>query len=238
MKQLGIIGGLGPMATAYFMQTVIDMTEALTDQQHLPMTVISRPDTPDRTAFILGKSSESPLECMLESGRILEKIGVECIAIPCVTAHYFHSELTEELKTEVIHAPRETVRRLKEAGVSSAGIMATEGTISAGIFQRELEAQGITPVLPDETAQAAITSTIYDFVKASRNADMELFSSAERMLRRAGAECLILGCTELSVVKRDNSLRGSYIDVLEVLSAEAIERCGARLKEKYRSLIF
>ncbi len=238
MKQLGIIGGLGPMATAYFMQTVIDMTEAETDQQHLPMAVISRPDTPDRTAYILGESDCSPLPHMLESGRALEMLGVECIAIPCVTAHYFHSELTDALKTEVIHAPRETVRRLKEAGVSSAGIMATRGTVSAKIFQRELEAQGITPVLPDEKAQAAITATIYDYVKASRRADMELFGSAERMLRKAGAECLILGCTELSVVKRDNSLRGSYIDVLEVLSAEAIERCGAALKEKYRSLIF
>ncbi len=238
MKQLGIIGGLGPMATAYFMQTVIDMTEAKTDQQHLPMTVISRPDTPDRTAFILGESQDSPLPYMLASGRTLEKIGVECIAIPCVTAHYFHSELTGELRTHVIHAPRETVRRLREAGITSAGIMATQGTVSAKIFQRELEAQGITPILPDERAQAAITSTIYDYVKASKPADMELFGSAERMLRRAGAQCLILGCTELSVVKRDNSLRGSYIDVLEVLAAEAIERCGAVLKEKYKSLIF
>lgn len=238
MKQLGVIGGLGPMATAYFMQTVIDMTEAKTDQQHLPMAVISRPDTPDRTAFILGESDISPLPHMLSAGKDLEKLGVECIAIPCVTAHYFHSELTEALKTEVIHAPRETVRRLKEAGITAAGIMATEGTRKAKIFQRELEAQGITPILPDEKAQAAITSTIYDYVKASRRADMELFGSAERMLRRAGAQCLILGCTELSVVKRDNSLRGSYIDVLEVLAAEAIERCDGTLKEKYKSLIF
>ncbi len=226
------------MATAYFMQTVIDMTDAKTDQQHLPMAVISRPDTPDRTAYILGESTECPLPHMLSSGKALEALGVECIAIPCVTAHYFHSELTAELRTHVIHAPRETVRRLKEAGVTSAGIMATEGTVKAKIFQKELEAQGITAVLPDEKAQAAITSTIYDYVKASRRADMELFGSAERMLRRAGAECLILGCTELSVVKRDNSLRGNYIDVLEVLAAESIERCGAELKEKYKSLIF
>ncbi len=238
MKQLGVIGGLGPMATAYFMQTVIDMTEADTDQKHLPMCIISRPDTPDRTAYILGESDVSPLPSMLEAGRALDNMGVGCIAIPCVTAHYFHSELTRELSTEVIHAPRETVRRLKEAGVSAAGIMATRGTVSAKIFQTELENQGITPILPDEKAQAAITSTIYDYVKASKPADMELFGSAERMLKKAGAQCLILGCTELSVVKRDNSLRGSHIDVLEVLAAEAIERCGAVLKEKYKSLIF
>lgn len=238
MKQLGVIGGLGPMATAYFMQTVIDMTDAMTDQQHLPMAVISRPDTPDRTAFILSESDRDPLPFMLEAGKALEQLGACCIAIPCVTAHYFHKELTKELSTEVIHAPRETVRRLKEAGVSAAGIMATEGTRKAKIFQNELESVGITPILPDEKAQAAITSTIYDYVKASRRADMELFGSAERMLRRAGAECLILGCTELSVVKRDNSLRGSYIDVLETLAAESIERCGGTLKEKYKSLIF
>ena len=237
MKQLGIIGGLGPMATACFMELVIDMTEAKTDQEHLPMAVLSRPDTPDRTAFILGQSDKDPLPYMLESGKILEQMNVGCIAIPCVTAHYFHSAIEQSLSVPVIHAPRETVRCLKEFGITAAGIMATEGTIKAGIFQKELEAAGITPVVPDEKAQKAITSTIYDYVKASRSADMELFESAASSLRRAGAQCLILGCTELSVVKRDNVLRGRYINVLEVLAAQSIERCGAPLKEKYRQLI-
>lgn len=238
MKQLGIIGGLGPMATACFMQMLTDMTDAHTDQEHLPMMILSRPDTPDRTAFILGQSDSDPLPYLLDSGRKLEKMGADCIAIPCVTAHYFHADLERELSVPVIHAPKETVRRLKEAGIEAAGIMATEGTAKAGIFQRELLKAGIRPVLPDEKAQKAVTSTIYDRVKASLPADMPMFLEAADSLRAAGAQCLILGCTELSVVKKDNSLSGGYIDVLEVLCAEGIIRCGAPLKEHCRDLIF
>lgn len=236
-KKLGIIGGLGPMATVFFQQMIIDMTDAATDQEHIPTVVASRPDTPDRTAFILGRSSRDPLPYLLDSGRTLEKCGADCIALPCVTAFYFYEQLSGELSVPLLHAPRETSEYLRAAGIERAGIMSTEGTAQARILQRELERVGIAPVLPDAAAQRAVTSVIYDYVKASRPVDMALFDSAADMLRNAGAQCIILGCTELSVVRRDNELRGCFIDVLEVLAAGSIAACGAVMKPQYADLI-
>ena len=89
---LGIIGGLGPIATAYFMELIIQMTDAKRDQDHLSMIVYNAPEIPDRTSYILGVSSRNPVWDMIEIGRKLAGQKVACISIPCVTAHYFHEE--------------------------------------------------------------------------------------------------------------------------------------------------
>ena len=89
MKKAGIIGGLGPKAMVYFLQLITEMTDAKTDQEHMELLIHSMPQTPDRTKFILGKSSENPLPFMMESGKELVSRGAEFIAIPCITAHYF-----------------------------------------------------------------------------------------------------------------------------------------------------
>ena len=89
MKKLGIIGGLGPMATAYFLQLLTRMSDAASDQEHMEILLHSKPQIPDRTRFILGQSPENPLPRMIEIGIGLKEQGAELIAIPCVTAHYF-----------------------------------------------------------------------------------------------------------------------------------------------------
>ena len=91
--KLGIIGGLGPMATVYFMEMITEMTLAQKDQDHMEMLVVSDPKTPDRTAFILGESSDDPLPYINRSAETLEKMGADVIAIPCITAHCFHDKL-------------------------------------------------------------------------------------------------------------------------------------------------
>ena len=92
-KTLGVIGGLGPMATAYYMELVIQMTDASCDQEHLNMIISSRPGTPDRTRYILGLSDENPAPVMIDAGRWLVAEGAEILAIPCITAHYFQKQL-------------------------------------------------------------------------------------------------------------------------------------------------
>ena len=94
MKKLGVVGGLGPMTTVSFIKRVIDMTDATIDQEHIPMVVEHCCYTPDRTAFILGNSEDSPLPSILAACRDLEKAGATHIAMPCVTAHYFYEELS------------------------------------------------------------------------------------------------------------------------------------------------
>lgn len=236
-KTLGVIGGLGPMATAYFMELVTGMTDASCDQEHLNMIISSRPGTPDRTRFILGQSNEDPSVAMIETGRWLVSEGAEILAIPCITAHYFHDRLEQEIGRPIIHLTRETVRHMKERGVKSVGIMATDGTIQSGLFQRELEQNGMNRVIPSAESQARVMHLIYNNVKAGRPLEMELFHQVTGELREKGAEVIVLGCTELSIVKKTYPVGAGILDAMEVLAQEAILRCGAPLKKEFECLI-
>ena len=90
MKKLGIIGGLGPMATAYFLERVTQMCDAKKDQEHIQIVLISNPAIPDRTKFLLGESNNSPLPLIIKSAEQLRTMGAEVIAIPCITAHCYY----------------------------------------------------------------------------------------------------------------------------------------------------
>ena len=229
-KLLGVLGGMGPIATAYFMELVIRMTDAVRDQEHLNMLVYSVPSVPDRTGFILGKSAESPLPEMIRIGMALAQQGAERIAIPCVTAHYFYRELEESIPVPIINGLTQTVEHLKEQGIEQAGIMATDGTITAGLFRDALLTRGIRPVVPSPERQKDVMSLIYDDIKANRPPRMEVFGRVREELMSEGAQTIILGCTELSVYRVLHSLPPYYIDAMEVLAEEAILRCGKQLR--------
>ncbi len=236
-KRLGVIGGLGPLATAYFFELVIQMTDAETDQEHVEMIIYSRPSIPDRTSYITGASRENPLPAMAETGRWLVDQGAEIIAIPCITAHYFHKELAEVISVPVIHIVRETAEHLSVHGIKKAGIMATDGTIYSGLFQKELRERGIEGVLPDEKNQKYVMDLIYQDVKAGRPIEIEKFNEAARYLKACGAEVIILGCTELSLIKRNYAIGAGYLDAMEILARKAVLLCGADLKGEYQCLI-
>lgn len=236
-SMLGVIGGLGPMATAYFMELVVRMTDADVDQEHLELVIYSMPSIPDRTGYLLGKSADSPLPKMLSIGEKLVREGVGRIAIPCITAHCFYDELTAALPVPVIHAIRETVLHLKENGITTAGIMATDGTIATGVIARELERAGIGAVLPSRERQEDVMHLIYHNIKANRAPEMDRFHAVADELRRNGAEAIILGCTELALIKRDRNIGAGFINAMEVLAQRAVLECGGKLKDEYRCLI-
>lgn len=234
---LGVIGGLGPIATAHFMELTIQMTDARVDQDNLDMIIYNFPSTPDRTAYILGNSPHSPLPKMLSSGRAMVQQGASCIAIPCVTAHYFHEKLENEIPVPVINGVAETAEYLRQRGITHAGIMATDGTIQAGILSRAMEAAGITPLIPSAARQRDVMHLIYDNVKAGVPAEIDRFRAVQADLQNQGAQVIILGCTELSLIKRDYPIGPGFIDVMEVLAQQSVVRCGGKLKDTYRELI-
>ena len=110
MKKLGIIGGLGPMATAYFMRRIIELTDAATDQENIEMIIYNCPSIPDRTGFILGENQESPFPKILEIARSLEHQNVDYIAMPCITAHYFHDQLADNVFIPVSNGIKEAAQ--------------------------------------------------------------------------------------------------------------------------------
>lgn len=236
MKTLGVIGGLGPMATAYFMQLVIEMTKAEIDQEHVEMIIYNCPSVPDRTGYILGQTTENPAKKMIEIGNNLAKDGADLLAIPCVTANYFYEELTANIEVPIIDIIKETARHLKENNISTVGLMATDGTISSRLFQKVLEKENISVICPDEEGQKDVMHLIYDNVKANKPIDMLRFQRVSEGLFAQGAQVIVLGCTELSMIRRDEKIGPGYLDAMQVLAKASVEAC-AELKEHYHTLI-
>ena len=236
-QMLGVIGGLGPLATIRFMELVLRMTQADAEQDNLDMVVYNFPSVPDRTDFILGASAESPLPKLVGMAKSLEQQGVAQIAVPCVTAHYFYEELRNAVSVPIIHAVAETAWYLCEQGVKRAGVMATRGTIRSGLFERALEDVGIQAVYPTDARQADVTHLIYQNVKLGKQTEMERFARVRQELNERGAEVTVLGCTELSVIKNAEDIGHGFLDVQDVLAQQSVLRCGKKLKEKYRNLI-
>ena len=234
---LGVVGGLGPKATAHFVELVVEMTDAKRDQDNVDMIVYNFPSIPDRTGYILGSNLKSPLPGLKSVAHALVRQKVSCIAIPCVTAHYFHKELQGVIPVPIINGVIETANLLKSHGIKKAGIMATDGTIRSGLPARELDLAGIIPVGPSPTRQEDVMHLIYENVKAGKPADMKRFRRVQQELFDCGAEVILLGCTELSLIKRDENIGPGFLDVMEVLARETVIRSGKKLKPKYETLL-
>ena len=227
---LGVLGGMGPQATNTFYQRIIDRTQAESDQEHLQVLIWSDAKIPDRTAGILGGDGEAVYSALLAGAKLLEGAGCTLLAIPCNTSHYFADRLQAELNVPIVHMIRETVKAIAAAGHRTVGILATDGTIRTGIYQKELEAAGLTAVTPPEDLQKVVMSIIYDEIKRGETGSREKFGEIDAFLRKAGCDCAILGCTELSVYRVLHSLPPYYIDAMEILAEQSILRCGKELR--------
>ena len=160
-KVLGILGGLGPMASVYFYELITKHTLASCDQDHLDVIVLSGAGTPDRTSFITGKSTESPLDAMVKGVKTLYGAGAELIAVPCNTAQYFFEELSKAVPIEVMNIVRETAEHAKKKGAVKLGVLATDGTLIAGSYKHECDHLGMEYAIPCESDQRVLMDIIY-----------------------------------------------------------------------------
>ena len=227
-KMLGVIGGLGPMASAYFYRLVTERTDAKCDQEHIDMCIMSRASTPDRTAYLTGKSAKSPLRVLCDDAKRLEKMGAGVIVITCNTSHCFIDEIRKSVSVPIPGMIEETAEFLKKAGCNTAGIMATDGTVSTGLYQKALEKAGVGWALPDSENQKKVMSLIYDDVKGGGEISPEKFNSVTEHLRNMGCDRIILGCTELSVVNCRLGAKPDICDAMEVIAYKAIRACGGK----------
>ena len=223
MKLLGILGGLGPLSSAYFYELITKHTKAQRDQDHIDMIISSRATTPDRTAFILKESEDDPLPYMIEDAQRLEAYGADAIVIPCNTAHYFIGEVRRAVGVPVPSIITETVRCVKERGRKKAAILATAGTVASRSYQHEFEAFGLDWAVPDEDGQAVLMDIIYNNVKRGVIPGREKIDEVCAPLKEEGCDCAILACTELSLLKAALGDDPFFIDSLEVLAETAIK---------------
>ena len=223
---LGILGGLGPMSSAYFYEMLTTHTQASCDQEHLNILISSRADTPDRTEFILGNSKMDPTYTMISEANKLILAGAEIIAIPCNTAHYFYENISASVSVPIINIIKQTARYCRHLGVKRVGLLATEGTIASGAYKNILEMMDIECVTCDEESQRIISDIIYGKIKKGDAPNIGSFFRVIDKLKHDNCEKIILGCTELSLLKRNYKLGIDFIDSLEVLAASAIKLCG------------
>ena len=233
MKQeakLGVLGGMGPQATQVFYQFVLDRTDALRDQDHLPALILSDTGIPDRTAAILSGDTEGLYQRLLKDAKLLEGCGCTALAIPCNTSHYFADRLQSEIGVPIIHMLRETAKARAAQGKKRPGILGTDGTIRTGLYQKECAAVGLEAVSPDPDAQKLVMSIIYDEIKQGETGSRDKFAKIDRAIRRMGCDCAILACTELSVFSTYHPLPSFYVDAMMVMAERAVVMCGYPLR--------
>lgn len=224
---LGILGGLGPAASSYLYQMLIEHTPAACDQDHVDVILSSRASTPDRTAYITGQSREDPLPLMIRDAKALVDYGATVLAIPCNTAHYFYEQITAAVPVPVLHMPALVADEALRRGCRCLGLLATDGTLIGKAYQLVCRERGLAWAVPAKEHQQAVMRVIYEQIKRGKRADMAAFSAAADDLRAQGCTHAVLGCTELSLVKRDENLPGRFfIDSTEVLCQAALRACG------------
>lgn len=228
---VGVLGGLGPIASVYFYEMVVNMTDAKTDQEHVDMIITNRATTPDRTSFILGESDEDPSNILINDAKKLEKYGVDFIVMTCNTAHYFYEKIEKSVNLPLINIIEETVKYAKNTNHKKLGILATTGNIKTNLYQDVFKKYDMEYLILDDNMQSQVMEIIYGDIKSGKSADIRKFNSIVNYLKENDCDGVILGCTELSILKNDNKLDGHfYIDSLEVLARETIVRSGRKLK--------
>jgi len=230
-KVVGVLGGMGPEATLAFYANLIAATPATRDQDHLQVIINSNPRVPDRTAAVLGKGP-SPVPALLAGIEVLARAGATFVVIPCVSAHIFIDELRKDAALPVISILDVVADAIggHPGGVRKVGLIATEGTIRAGVFARRLSAGQIDVLCPAETDQGIVSGAIYD-VKAGatparrRAIAGDLVAVSERLIA-SSAQALVLGCTEIPLVFPSASVGVPVFDSLKLLAEASVAAAG------------
>ena len=229
-KTIGIIGGMGPLATCDLFRKILDNTDAPTDQDNVRVVIDSNTEIPDRTAAILHGGAD-PVSEMVRSAVLLEGMGADVLIMPCNTAHYFYGRITPFIRVPLLHMIRKTAKETTSRGIRTAGLLATDGTVESGVYKKAFDEEGISLLAPCGEDQKAVMDVIYDGVKAGKTVyDTAAFRQAVEGLLKAGAEAVILGCTELPLAFSLYGLDYPSIDPTTVLARSALRYLGVPMK--------
>ena len=226
MYKLGVIGGMGPLATVSFYERVVLNTAAKCDNEHIDMVVLSHASMPDRTKCIIENKGGEFLEVIKKDFKILEDIGVEAVAIPCNTSHYFFDEFKKFTGLRIINMIEETILEVKKRGIEKVAVFGTLGTLNSKVYEKYANQHGllVKEVSPED--KQAVMDIIYD-IKETNALDGRRF--VDILSRYCDDETVgIIACTELSLLDIPRDI--NTIDALDVLVKRSIELSGAKVK--------
>ncbi|MBR0146391.1 MAG: amino acid racemase [Eubacterium sp.] len=224
---LGILGGMGPEATSVLYKRITDRTVVSCDQEHINILIYSHAGLPDRTGCILCGEGEQLWDMLAKDVQLLKNAGCEYLAVPCNTCHYFGDRFREAMDGHFIDMIRETANYVAKRRYHKVGVLATDGTVRADLYRKELAALDVEAIYPDEKHQKDVMTLIYDQIKRGEKGDKHLFQGIAQHMHARGCEAVVLACTELSVFAVNHELTGGfYIDAMEALAERCIESCG------------
>ncbi|RKZ16847.1 hypothetical protein DRQ50_05660 [bacterium] len=235
-KILGVIGGMGSVAAVDTMQRLVEMQKAATDQDYIEIVLHNNPLVPDRTAKILGQGP-SPLPELLRSVEICNDAGADFILIACMSAHHYVQDMQPMSRAVIIDGVAETVAHIRSTlpAVRRVGVLATTGNLQCELYQRQLVAADLEPVIfaPDEQQELFMDAVYAPWgIKAGYVTGMpreRLVMGAARLVE-LGAEVVIGGCTEVQVVLDHDDVVVPLVNSVDVLCRVAIESCGGTLR--------
>ncbi len=236
LKTIGVLGGMGPEATGYFYERIIANTAAASDQDHVPIVVVSLPRIPDRTQAIL-HGGRSPLPALLRGAEALRRAGADFIVLPCISAHYFRPALAARSPLPVLDLLDETMGALHRRRLAdvSIGLIATTGTVRSRIVHDRLEPAGFRVVTPSAAEQRRVMTAIYGKrgIKAgfTSGPPREALLAVAAALVRRGARAILAGCTEVPLAVRAADLSVPLIEPMDIGARAAVRRAGARLRD-------
>lgn len=226
-KFFTIIGGMGTMATESYVHQLNLRTPAHADQEYLNYILVNHATVPDRTAYILDHNQPSPLPSLLEDIQQQSQLRPAFFTLPCNTAHYFYEDLQAATDIPILHMPRETVKEVKRRYPKARriGITGTRGTIADKIYEHEVQAAGLEPVLPTEAIENETMDLIYRSIKENNTVDAALYHRIiHQMIDEQHADVVILGCTELSLAQeREPETTLPTVDSQSVLVDRTLE---------------
>jgi len=229
-KVIGVIGGMGPLATVDLFRKLTVHAAAASDQEHPRVVIDSNTAIPDRTAALL-RGGADPVPELVKSARRLVCAGAELLIMPCNTAHCFYDAVAAAVDVPVLHMLALTRDALLARGVRTAGLLATDGTVETGVYRRAFDGSGVALLTPPPDDQAAVMELIYKGVKAGDlTHGLPAFRRACENLLARGAETLILGCTELPAVFGQGQLDYPVTDPTLELALGALRFAGCEIK--------
>ncbi|GHF66434.1 aspartate racemase [Amycolatopsis bartoniae] len=222
---IGILGGMGPLATADLYRKIIHSTPAARDQDHLPVVVWADPSVPDRTTALTARGAD-PTPWLIRGAHRLEALGADVIAVPCNTAHAFLPEVRNTARARIMDMIEETSRYVTRElpHIATVGVLASAGVVQAGLYHGPLERAGLTVLVPEEPSQRAHVSAAIRLIKGgdTGEAPRQALTQAARALVARGAEALIAGCTEFPLVLISTAAGLPVIDPTWVLARATV----------------
>ncbi len=221
---LGILGGMGPLATCEFFKKIIELTPAEKDQDHLHIIIDNNTNIPDRTEYILGKGKDPRIE-LIRSAIKLESMGADYIAIPCNTAHYFYDDIIKYTKAKILNMICETVNFLKTNNSENKNylLLATEGTYQAKIYDKAFKSSGLNILTPSDKDKKIIMQWIYGIKSSNFNVTLKEFESLVNKYMVDEQIPIIVGCTELSFLFEKIKTNKQYFDPLTILAKRCVD---------------